>query len=98
MRNFQPALWFSPAIDLSLRLKLMKATVLAESSLYFIFSPGYLHYYDVYRHESGRCHCFPLFLTFYYYYYYYYYYYIVLFSLFFTIFYKNMFLVSAQAI
>ena len=33
-----------------------RATVLAESSSYFIFSLGYLHDYDVYRHESGRCH------------------------------------------
>ena len=43
-------------------LQLMKVTVLAESS--FIFSPGSLHYADVYRHESGRCHILPFFLTF----------------------------------
>ena len=47
----------------SLRLQLMKATVLAESSSYFIFSPGYLPYYNVYRCESGRCCLFPFFLT-----------------------------------
>jgi hypothetical protein len=43
---------------------LMKATVLAESSSYFIFSPGYLRYCDVYRCESVRCHTLPFFLTF----------------------------------
>ena len=42
----------------------MKATVLAESSLYFIFCPGYHHYCDVYRHELGRCLTLPFFLTF----------------------------------
>jgi hypothetical protein len=43
--------------------QLMKATVLAESSiLYFIFSPGSLHYSDVYRCESGRCRTLPFFL------------------------------------
>ena len=42
----------------------MKATVLDESSLYFFFSPGYLHYCDVYRRESGRCYTLPFFLTF----------------------------------
>ena len=47
-----------------LHLQLMKATVLAESSSYFIFSPGYLHYEDVHRCESGRCHSLPFFLTF----------------------------------
>ena len=36
------------------RLQLTKATVLAESSLYLIFSPGYLCYCDVYRCESRR--------------------------------------------
>ena len=39
----------------SLFLQLMKATVLAESSiLYFIFPPGSLRYGGVYRLESGR--------------------------------------------
>ena len=38
--------------------------VLAESSLYFIFSPGSLHYADVYRHESRRCRILPFFLRF----------------------------------
>ena len=48
----------------SLRLQLMKATMLAESSTYFIFSPGSLHSRDVYRRESGRrCTC-SFFLTF----------------------------------
>jgi hypothetical protein len=42
----------------------MKTTVLAESSLYFIFSPGSLHYSDVDRHESGRCRNLLFFLTF----------------------------------
>ena len=44
----------------------MKATVLAESSLYFIFSPSSLCSSDVCRHESGRCHTFPFFLTIFY--------------------------------
>ena len=42
----------------------MKATVLAESSSYFIFSLGYLHYYDTYKCESGRCCSLPFFLKF----------------------------------
>jgi hypothetical protein len=42
----------------------MKATVLAEISSHFIFSLGYLHYKDVYRHESGRCRSLHFFLTF----------------------------------
>ena len=42
----------------------MKATMLAESSLYLIFSLGYLCYRDVYRHESGRCRTPPFFLNF----------------------------------
>ena len=45
-------------------LQLMKGTVLAASSTYFIFSLGYLRYSDVYRYESGRCCSLP-FLTFY---------------------------------
>ena len=48
----------------SLHLQLMKATVLAQSSSYFIPSPGYLRYKDVYRCESGRCRSLRLFLTF----------------------------------
>ena len=40
----------------------MKATVLAESSLYFIFSPGYLCYCEVYRFVR-RCRTLPFFLT-----------------------------------
>ena len=47
-----------------LHLQLIKATVLAESSLYFIFSPGYLHYCDAYRQGSGRCCSLSFFLTF----------------------------------
>ena len=47
-----------------LRLQLTKATVLAESSLYFIFSPGSLHSSGVYRRESDRCCTLPFFLTF----------------------------------
>ena len=31
---------------------------------YFISSPHYHCYKDVYRHESGRCHSFPFLLTF----------------------------------
>ena len=46
----------------SLLLQLIIAKVLAESS--FIFSPGSLHYADVYRHEPGRLHTLPFFLTF----------------------------------
>ena len=44
----------------------MKATVLAESSLYFNFSSGSFCSNDVYRCESGRCCTFPFFLTFFY--------------------------------
>ena len=48
----------------SLLQQMMNATVLAESSIsYFIFSPGSLHYGDVYRCESGKCHTLLLFLT-----------------------------------
>jgi hypothetical protein len=54
------------ANTLSLHLKLIKATVLAESSLYFIFSLGALHSSDIYRCESGRCHTLPFFLAFFY--------------------------------
>ena len=46
----------------SLRLQLMKATVLAES--YFIFSLGSTCYADVYRRESRRCCTLPFFLTY----------------------------------
>ena len=45
-------------------LQLMKATVLAESSIYFIFSPGSPRSSDVYRYESGRCRTLPFFLKF----------------------------------
>ena len=45
-------------------LQLMKATVLAESCIYFTFSLSYLRSSDVYRHESARCHNLTLFLTF----------------------------------
>ena len=44
---------------------LMKATVFALSSSYFIFSLGYLRYYDVYRCESVRCRSLLFFLSFY---------------------------------
>ena len=47
-----------------IRLQLIEATVLAESSLYFIFSLGFFCSSDVYRHESGRCCTLPCFLTF----------------------------------
>jgi len=47
-----------------LHLQLMKATVLIESFLYFIFSLGYLCYCYVYRCESGRCCTFSFFLKF----------------------------------
>ena len=49
----------------SLHLQLMKATVLAESTLYFIFSLGSLHSSDIYRWKSGTCRTLPFFLTFY---------------------------------
>ena len=39
----------------------MKATVLAESSSFFIFSTSYLRYQDG---QSGRCRFLPSFLTF----------------------------------
>ena len=39
----------------SLFLQLMKATLLAESSLYFIFSLGSLHYSDVYQPGGDLC-------------------------------------------
>ena len=55
---------FHRALSASLHLQLMKATVLAESSLHFIFPPGSLQYSDVYRHESGRFQVLPFFLTF----------------------------------
>ena len=48
----------------SLRLQLMKATMLAESSLNFIFSLGSLCYSDVYKHVSGSGRTLPFFLTF----------------------------------
>ena len=51
---------------ISIHIQLMKATLLEESSLYFIFSPGSLCSSDVYGHESGRCRTFPFFLTFFY--------------------------------
>ena len=47
-----------------LRLQPMKAKVLAETSLYFIFSLGSLCSSDVYRRESGRFRTLPFFLTF----------------------------------
>ena len=56
---------YYPGKKNSLRLQLMKAIVLAESSiLYFIFSPRSLCYKDIYRHELGRYRTLPLFLTF----------------------------------
>ena len=48
----------------SLHLQLMKATVLAESSIHFIFSQSSFCPSNVYRHESGRCCTLPFFLTF----------------------------------
>ena len=46
----------------SLRLQLMKATVLAEIS--FIFSTVSIHYADVYKRESGRCRALPFILKY----------------------------------
>ena len=43
---------------------MIKATVLAESSIYFIFSHSSLCSSNVYRCESGRYHSLPFFLTF----------------------------------
>jgi hypothetical protein len=43
--------------------QLMKARMLAESSLYSMFSLGSLCYSDVYRRESGRCPTLLFFLT-----------------------------------
>ena len=72
--NFQCALnsmfqapmgMFQLESKLILYLQLMKAMVLAESSiLYFVFSLGSLLYSDVYRCESGRYRTLPLFLSF----------------------------------
>jgi hypothetical protein len=42
----------------------MKVTMLVESFLYFIFSPGFLHSSDVYRRDSDRYHTLPFFLKF----------------------------------
>ena len=39
---------------MGLRLQLMKATKLAESSLYFTFLSGSFHSSVVYRRESGK--------------------------------------------
>ena len=47
----------------NLLLQLIKATVLAKSSI-FIFSSGTLCYGDVYRCGSGSCCSLPFFLTF----------------------------------
>ena len=44
-------------------LQLMEVTVLAASSLYFIFSPGSLRSSNVYKCESGRCRTVPFLLT-----------------------------------
>ena len=55
---------FISYIDRHLCLQLMKVTVLAESSVYFIFSLGSLRCSDVYRCESGRFCILPFFLTF----------------------------------
>ena len=47
-----------PILQLSsLSFLLTKVTVLAQSS--FIFLLGSIHYTDVYRHESDRCHTIP---------------------------------------
>ena len=53
---------FSQKCDFHQLYQLLQATVLAESSSYFFFSPGYLCYKDVYRRESGRCCSLPFFL------------------------------------
>ena len=44
-----------------IHLQLIKVTVLAESSIYFIFSPGSLRSSNVYGLESIRCHTLPQF-------------------------------------
>ena len=41
-----------------------RPTMLAESSIYFIFSLGSLRYSNVYRRECGRCRTLLFFLTF----------------------------------
>ena len=63
-QSFQPTLWLSSAVEVSLFLQLMKGTVLAESSLCFIFALGPPGYGNVYKHETGRCRTLPSFLTF----------------------------------
>ena len=62
MLTFQPTLSFISCRHR--RLQLVKATVLAESSTYFVYSPGSLCSSGVHKHESYRCHTLPLFLTF----------------------------------
>ena len=42
-------------------IELSAKTVAESSILYFIFSLSSLHYSDVNRHESGRCHTLPPF-------------------------------------
>jgi NAD-dependent protein deacetylases, SIR2 family len=46
-----------------MKYKEFSAIVLAESSLYLIFSLCSLRSSDVYRHESSRCCSLPFFLT-----------------------------------
>ena len=65
-----PLLPFTPLaapanILVSLRIQLIKVTVLDENSIYFIFSLGFLRSSSVYRYKSGRgCHTLPFFFTF----------------------------------
>jgi hypothetical protein len=63
LRSFQPTLWLSSAESTA-----DESPVVAESFSYFILSLGYLHYYDVYRHEAGRLllssHLFNMFYHF----------------------------------
>ena len=52
-KEFQPTLWLLS--DVEVESTSTAASVLTESSLYFIFSLGYLCHCDIYRRESGRC-------------------------------------------
>ena len=62
--SFQPKLRLSSAVDVDSMSTADESQVLAESSLYFIFSPGSFCSINVYIHESGRWHILPFLLTF----------------------------------
>jgi len=77
-KSFQPILWLSSAVDFyswwqleqkepdeKMKYKEFSVnTVLAERSLYFIFSLDSFCSNDIYRRESDRCRTLLFFLTF----------------------------------